>query len=179
MPLESVKIKISKIGLRHVPTRPKWRLEPKFHEAGTLGGFGKHALYLLFTLLIHHAIWTCIWSVFLRSLRGSHSKRKCFTVSLGWSHSGHTGAWSFFILLRCALSGMCCVLSLNIVTWSSLFNELIGSFLFGVGICANIDLPLSQRAQLFSLSILLLDFIICFAVLSETGSLFVRSLPLS
>ena len=41
MPLESVKMKNSKIGLRHVRTRPKWRLEPKFHEAGTFGGWEK------------------------------------------------------------------------------------------------------------------------------------------
>ena len=41
MPIESVKIKISKIGLRHAPTRPKWRLEPKFHEAGTFGAWEK------------------------------------------------------------------------------------------------------------------------------------------
>ena len=41
MPLESVKRKNSKIGLRHVRTRPKWRLEPKFHEAGTFGGWEK------------------------------------------------------------------------------------------------------------------------------------------
>ena len=35
-PLESVKIKILKIGLRHVLS-----LEPKFHDPGTCGGFGK------------------------------------------------------------------------------------------------------------------------------------------
>ena len=55
-----------------------------------------------------------------------------------------------------------------------LFNEFLWSFLF---ICGNIDLPLSQRAQFFSLSILLLGFIICAAVLSETR-VFVSSLPL-
>ena len=37
MPLESIKI-----GLRHVPTRSKWHLEPKFHEARTFGDFRKH-----------------------------------------------------------------------------------------------------------------------------------------
>ena len=41
MPIESVKMKNSKIGLRHVRTRPKWHLEPKFHEAGTFGGWEK------------------------------------------------------------------------------------------------------------------------------------------
>ena len=41
MPLESVKIKISKIGLRHVLSWPKVALEPKFHVPGTFGGFGK------------------------------------------------------------------------------------------------------------------------------------------
>ena len=41
MPIESVKIKISKIGLRHVLSWPKLGLEPKFHDPGTYGGFGK------------------------------------------------------------------------------------------------------------------------------------------
>ena len=41
MPIESVKIKISKIGLRHVLSWPKLGLEPKFHDPGTFGGFGK------------------------------------------------------------------------------------------------------------------------------------------
>ena len=36
-----LKIKISKIGLRHVLSWPKLGLEPKFHDAGTFGGFGK------------------------------------------------------------------------------------------------------------------------------------------
>ena len=36
-----LKIKISKIGLRHVLSWPKLGLEPKFHESGTFGGFGK------------------------------------------------------------------------------------------------------------------------------------------
>ena len=36
-----LKIKISKIGLRHVLSWPKLGLEPKFHEPGTFGGFGK------------------------------------------------------------------------------------------------------------------------------------------
>ena len=40
-PLESVKIKILKIGLQHVLSWPKLGLEPKFHEPGTFGGFGK------------------------------------------------------------------------------------------------------------------------------------------
>ena len=35
-----LKIKISKIGLRHVLSWPKLGLEPKFHESGTFGGFG-------------------------------------------------------------------------------------------------------------------------------------------
>ena len=38
-----LKIKISKIGLRHVLSWPKLGLEPKFHESGTFGGFGKRA----------------------------------------------------------------------------------------------------------------------------------------
>ena len=41
MPIESVNIKISKIGLRHVLSWPKLGLEPKFHEPGTFCGFGK------------------------------------------------------------------------------------------------------------------------------------------
>ena len=41
MPIESVKIKISKIGLRHVLSWPKLGLEPKCHEPGTFGAFGK------------------------------------------------------------------------------------------------------------------------------------------
>ena len=41
MPIESVIIKISKIGLRHVLSWPKLGLEPKFHDPGSLGGFGK------------------------------------------------------------------------------------------------------------------------------------------
>ena len=36
-----LKIKISKIGLRHDPTWPKLRLEPEFHDAGTSGSFRK------------------------------------------------------------------------------------------------------------------------------------------
>ena len=35
-----LKIKISKIGLRHVLSWPKLGLEPKFHESGTFGGLG-------------------------------------------------------------------------------------------------------------------------------------------
>ena len=41
MAIESVKIKISKIGLRSDLSWPKLGLEPKFHEPGTFGGFGK------------------------------------------------------------------------------------------------------------------------------------------
>ena len=41
MPLESVKMKNSKIGLRHVLSWPKVGLEPKFHESGTFGGLEK------------------------------------------------------------------------------------------------------------------------------------------
>ena len=36
-----LKIKISKIGLYHVLSWPKLGLEPKFHDPGTFGGFGK------------------------------------------------------------------------------------------------------------------------------------------
>ena len=36
-----LKIKISKIGLRHVLSWPKLGLESKFHDPGTFGGFGK------------------------------------------------------------------------------------------------------------------------------------------
>ena len=36
-----LKIKISKIGLRHVLSWPKLGLKPKFHDPGTFGGFGK------------------------------------------------------------------------------------------------------------------------------------------
>ena len=36
-----LKMKISKIGLRHVLSWIKLGLEPKFHEPGTFGGFGK------------------------------------------------------------------------------------------------------------------------------------------
>ena len=36
-----LKIKILKIGLRHVLSWPKLGLEQKFHETGTFGGFGK------------------------------------------------------------------------------------------------------------------------------------------
>ena len=38
--LESVKIKIFKIGLRSDLSWPKVGLEPKFYEPGTFGGFG-------------------------------------------------------------------------------------------------------------------------------------------
>ena len=40
-PLESVKIKILKIGLRSDLSWPKVGLQPKFHELGTFSGFGK------------------------------------------------------------------------------------------------------------------------------------------
>jgi len=41
-PIESVKkIKILKIGLRSDLSWPKVVLEPKYHEPGTFGGFGK------------------------------------------------------------------------------------------------------------------------------------------
>ena len=40
-PLESVKIKILKIGLRNDLSWPKVGLEAKFIEPGTFGGFGK------------------------------------------------------------------------------------------------------------------------------------------
>ena len=36
-----LKIKISKIGLRHVLSWPKLGLEPKSYESGTFGCFGK------------------------------------------------------------------------------------------------------------------------------------------
>ena len=40
-PLESVKIKILKIGLRSDLSWPKVGLEPKFHDPGSFGGFAK------------------------------------------------------------------------------------------------------------------------------------------
>ena len=52
MPLESVQMKNSKIGLRHDPTCLKWRLEPKFHDARTSGGFRQTDRQNL-VLLIH------------------------------------------------------------------------------------------------------------------------------
>ena len=39
--MESVKMKISKIGLRGDLSWPKLGLEPKCHDAGTSGGFRK------------------------------------------------------------------------------------------------------------------------------------------
>ena len=36
-----LKMEISKIGLRHVLSWPKLGLEPKYHEPGTFGAFGK------------------------------------------------------------------------------------------------------------------------------------------
>ena len=43
MPIESVKIKISKIGLRHVLSWPKLGLEPKLHDPGQGGRFHQTA----------------------------------------------------------------------------------------------------------------------------------------
>ena len=40
-PPPPLKIKISRIGPRHVLSWPKVGLEPKFHESGTFSGFGK------------------------------------------------------------------------------------------------------------------------------------------
>ena len=39
-PPSPLKIKISKIRLRHVLSWPKLGLEPKFHNPGSYGGFG-------------------------------------------------------------------------------------------------------------------------------------------
>ena len=39
----TLKIKISKIGIRHFISWPKLGLEPKFHETETFGGFGKRS----------------------------------------------------------------------------------------------------------------------------------------
>ena len=39
--LPPLKIKISKIGIRHVLSWPKLGLEPKFHDPGTFGVFEK------------------------------------------------------------------------------------------------------------------------------------------
>ena len=39
--LDPLKIIISEIGLRHVLSWPNLGLEPKFHDPGTFGGFGK------------------------------------------------------------------------------------------------------------------------------------------
>ena len=47
MPIESVKIKISKIGLRHVLSWPKVGLEPKIHDLGTSGDCGKREQSLI------------------------------------------------------------------------------------------------------------------------------------
>ena len=40
-PIESVKIKLLKIGLRSDLSWAKVGLEPKFHDPGSFGGFGK------------------------------------------------------------------------------------------------------------------------------------------
>ena len=42
MPLESVKMKNSKIGLRHVLSWTKRVQDPKFHASRTFDGLGKH-----------------------------------------------------------------------------------------------------------------------------------------
>ena len=39
--LPPLKIKISKIGIRHVLSWPKLGLQPKLQDPGTFGGFGK------------------------------------------------------------------------------------------------------------------------------------------
>ena len=41
MPVESIQMKNSNIGLCHVLSWPKKHLELKFHDAGTFGGSGK------------------------------------------------------------------------------------------------------------------------------------------
>ena len=43
---------------------------------------------------------------------------------------------------------MCWVLSLNTMTWSSLFKELFESFLLGIGIWANIPVSLNTAKQM-------------------------------
>ena len=48
-----LKIKISKIGLRHVLSWSKLGLEPKFHDPGTFGGFGKREHTYIQTYKIH------------------------------------------------------------------------------------------------------------------------------
>ena len=52
----SLKIKISKIGLRHVLSWPKLGLETKFHEPGTFGGFGKREQTNRHTDKIHESV---------------------------------------------------------------------------------------------------------------------------
>ena len=49
-----LKIKISKIGLRHVLSWPKLDLEPKFHDPGTTGGLGKRGHINKQTRLLFH-----------------------------------------------------------------------------------------------------------------------------
>ena len=41
MSIKKVKMKISKIGLRHVLSWPKLGLKSKFHDHGTCGGWEK------------------------------------------------------------------------------------------------------------------------------------------
>ena len=48
-----LKIKISKIGLRSDLSWPNLGLEPKFHEPGTFGGFGKREQTNRHTDMIH------------------------------------------------------------------------------------------------------------------------------
>ena len=54
-----LKIKISKIGLSSDLSWPKLGLEPKFHEPGTFGGFGKHEQSFILYLVdfLHWTIW--------------------------------------------------------------------------------------------------------------------------
>ena len=47
-PPPPLKIKISKIRLRHVLSWPKLGLEPKVHESGTFDGFGKRGQSFIF-----------------------------------------------------------------------------------------------------------------------------------
>ena len=60
-----LKMKISKIGLRHVLSWSKLGLEPKFHDPGTFGGFGKRG----------------------QTDRQTHIQDSCF-ISIDWQLSG-------------------------------------------------------------------------------------------
>ena len=55
----SLKIKISKIGIRHVLSWLKLGLEPKFHEPGTFGGFRKREQSCILHPVdfLHWTIW--------------------------------------------------------------------------------------------------------------------------